>query len=173
VTATLAVLLVLLAVSTVSDLKYRKIPNAWTAAGVVAGLALGLMHGQIGGAFLGLFAGLAIGLPLFALRAIGGGDAKLIAAVGTLMGPTSLLSALLYAGIVGGVMALLQAIRRGRLTSILRRALGLTLWAASLGRGGDRRGLDTPGATSIPYGAAIAAGALAAWFFPLLPGGTP
>ena len=169
-TATFSVLLVLVAVSTVTDLKHRKIPNAWTAAGVVAGLALGVMQGQLGAAVLGLVVALAIGLPLFAIGAVGGGDAKLVAAVGALMGPASLFSALLYAGIAGGVMALLQAVRRGTILPILNRTFGLALWAVSLGNAGTRRGLDTPGAIAIPYGAAIAVGALAAWYFPLFAG---
>ena len=172
-TPTFVVLLVLLTASTVTDLKTRRIPNAWTASGIVAGLALGLLQGQLGGAFLGFAAGLAIGLPLFALGALGGGDAKLLAAVGALMGPASLLSALLYAGLAGGVMALALAVKRGTILPILLRTYNLAIWVVTLGRQGTRRGLDSPGAVAIPYGAAIAVGALVAWFHPILPGGAP
>lgn len=172
-TATFAVLVVLLAVATATDLRHRRIPNALTAAGILVGLGLGLAQGQLAGSFLGLGAALAIGFPLFALGALGGGDAKLLGAVGALLGPTSLVSALLYAGLAGGAMALLQAIRRGTIVPLLMRTLDLGLWAITWGRRGMRLSLDAPGAVSVPYGAAIAVGTLAAWFFPLLPGGAP
>jgi prepilin peptidase CpaA len=171
VTATFAVLVVLLAVATVTDLKERRIPNALTATGILVGLALGLLQGQVAASFLGLGAALAVGLPLFALGAVGGGDAKLLGAVGALLGPTSLVSAILYAGLAGGAMTVLQAVRRGTIVPLLLRTFDLALWAVTLGRRGMRLSLDSPGAISIPYGAAIAVGALAAWFFPLLAGG--
>jgi prepilin peptidase CpaA len=173
VTATFAVLAVLLAVATVTDLKEGRIPNAVTVTGMLVGLALGLGQGQFAASLLGLGVALAVGLPLFALGAVGGGDAKLLGAVGALLGPTSLISAILYAGLAGGAMALLQAVRRGTIVPLLVRTLDLALWAVTLGRRGVRVSLDSPGAISVPYGAAIAVGALAAWFFPLLPGGTP
>jgi prepilin peptidase CpaA len=171
VTATFAVLVVLLAAATATDLRHRRIPNGLTATGIVVGLALGLVQGQLAASFLGLGAALAIGLPLFALGALGGGDAKLLGAVGALLGPTSFVSALLYAGLAGGAMALVQAVRRGTIIPLLLRTFDLALWAVTLGRRGMRLSLESPGALSIPYGAAIAVGALAAWFFPLLAGG--
>lgn len=170
-TVTFVVLVVLLAVATVTDVRHGRIPNALTATGVLAGLVLGLAQGDLAAPLLGLAAALTVGLPLFALGAVGGGDAKLLAAVGALVGPATLVSALLYAGVAGAVMALLQAVRRGTIVPILLRTFDLALWAVTLGRRGTRLSLDSPGAISVPYGAAIAAGALSAWFFPLLPGG--
>ena len=157
----------LLIVATVWDLRHRRIPNEWTAAGVVVALTLGILDGHVGSTVLGLAAGLAVGLPLFALGAVGGGDSKLIAASGAFLGPVPLVSALAYAGVAGGLMALVAAARRGGLGPALRRTGELGLWIVSLGHLGRKRTLETPDATSVPYGAAIAAGALVAWFFPL------
>ena len=171
-TVTFAVLAVLLAVSTATDLRERRIPNAVTVTGMLVGLVLGLVQGQFAASLLGLGVALALGLPFFALGALGGGDAKLLGAVGALLGPISLVSVLLYAGLAGGALALLQAVRRGTIVPLLVRTLDLALWAVTLGRRGTRSSLDSSGAISVPYGVAIAVGSLAAWFFPLLPGGT-
>ncbi len=73
-----------------SDLRARRIPNAVTGPGILVGLLLntallgasGLLHSVTG------FAAAAIVLFLpFALGGIGGGDVKMMAAVGALAGP--------------------------------------------------------------------------------------
>jgi len=49
----------------------------------------------------------------------GAGDVKLLAAAGALLGPTDTLYAFLYTAIAGGVLALLVAVGRRRLTQTL------------------------------------------------------
>ena len=120
---------------------------------------------SIGGAALGLV----VGVPLFALGAVGGGDAKLLVATGAFLGPARLVSAIIVMGIAGSVLALLVAVGRGRLLSTLVGTWHLTLRLVTLGRKGTARSIESPDALTIPYGVVIAVGGLMSWFV-LTPG---
>ncbi len=75
---------------------------------------------------------LAIHLPLYALRATGGGDVKLMAALGALMGVEQWLRLFLISAILGGVVALGLVLMRGALGETLQRTWFVV---KSLGRG--------------------------------------
>lgn len=170
----LLALLALVGIAVFTDLRERRIPNWLTVSGVLVGLALAAIEtaGFPTAALLGVVTALAIAFPLFALGGIGAGDVKLLAAVGAFVGPGGLLPVVIYGGIAGGVLALGSAIRRGVLVPVLMSSLGLLLHFITLGRHGEPPTLATPGAHSVPYGVAIAVGAVAAWFFPLYVGGS-
>ena len=86
---------------------------------------------------------LAVGFALFALRFIGGGDAKLAAATTLWLGFGLTLPYLVYAGLLGGVLTLVVlALRRIPLTPFLARYR----WLERLH---DRK-------TGVPYGIALA-----------------
>ena len=113
---------------------------------------------------MGAGSALLVGVPLFALGAWGGGDAKLLIATGAFLGPARLLSALIVMGIAGGALALLVAVGRGRLVPTLIGTWSLTLSLATLGRKGSARTVESPGALTVPYGVVIAVGGLISWF---------
>ena len=102
------------------------------------------LHGAAGGMVL------AAGFLLFALGWIGGGDAKLAAAIALWVGPDHILAFIAMASVLGGVMTLaILTFRRAVLPeSVLRHA-----WVQRLHH-------DDAG---IPYGVALAAGALAVY----------
>jgi Flp pilus assembly protein protease CpaA len=100
---------------------------------------------------------------------MGGGDVKLFGVAGVFLGPAGFLLALLASALVGGVLGLVAAIRDGVVVTALLRTRDLGVRAATLGRSGDRMTLDSAGAITVPYGAAIAIGSLVVWF--LYPGG--
>lgn len=160
----LLVALIVTAVGT--DLRYRRIPNALTLTGVAFGLGTRAFMG--GEPFLSGLAGAAIALglciPLVLAGGLGGGDAKLLAAVGAFIGLEGLPVALAVTAIAGGVMAIAAAIREGALRKTLARTVDLA--GAALGRSPKERvrTLATPGALAIPYGVAIGMGALAGWW---------
>ena len=54
-------------------------------------------------------------LPGHVFGATGAGDVKLFAAAGTLLGSGRIVTAFLFVAIAGGVLAVVIAIRRGRL----------------------------------------------------------
>jgi prepilin peptidase CpaA len=147
------------------DIRSRRIPNEIVVTGFGAALLLRALIGADAHVDGLQGAGLAfiVVLPLFMLRAVGGGDAKLLIMVGAFMGPTSLIRALLITAIVGGVMAAATVLRQRAGVHALRSTIGLVTYGLTLGRAGTRTTLETAGATAIPYGVAIAVGAILGW----------
>lgn len=158
------------------DLREHRIPNLLTVGGFVVALALRATEAGLAGLGSGLAgAGIAFGLalPFFLMGGLGGGDVKLLAAVGAFLGLGDVFQGLAATAIAGGVMAAgLMAFRRGlfRQTLANLHTIFLTLgrrtftgWKA----GEENRAvltLQSPGAVTLPYALAIAAGTLLAWF---------
>ena len=116
----------------VTDLRARRIPNVLTFG--AAALAL-VYHGTASGGagLLWSLAGWLVGLALFflpfALGGMGGGDIKLLAALGAWFGPSDVVWLALYTGVAGGLMAIVVALVRGYLPTALRNVgLLLTHW---------------------------------------------
>lgn len=104
------------------DLRSRRIPNALTFAAAGAALAFHAAHGGVGAVGLsaaGWLAGALIFIVPFALRGLGGGDVKLLAALGAWIGPSDVLWVALYTGVAGGALAIAVALGAG----YLRRAV--------------------------------------------------
>jgi prepilin peptidase CpaA len=152
------VLFIGLTAAIVTDVRTRRIPNWLT--GAIAGAGFGLAFG--GGtvtpaqATLGLFAGLLLMMPGHVIGATGAGDVKLMAAVGSIVGPSLVLRAFLYSAVAGGVLAIVVAARRGRLAATLEDTGRLVLAPA-----GARRTIEAPArGNRFAYGPAIAIGTL-------------
>src|SRR5437870_730452 len=125
-----APLLILLAVAAVIDMRSRRIPNWLNGALIAIGLLRCAMpqHAlSIWEAFAGLGTGLALMLVLYALGAVGAGDVKLMAAVGTWVGPTATVQIFVVEAVVGLVIVLIQSLRQGRLTVLFRNSAVLTI----------------------------------------------
>ena len=149
------------------DLKYRRIPNALTVSGLLVALLMRgiqgadpLVMGVIGAGVAAL-----VSLPLFVVGALGGGDGKLLIAIGGFMGPGRLAGALLTIALIGGAMGILDAYRRGVLVPVVLNSIDLLKHWVTLGRGGRRVSLSAPGAITVPYGVAIAIGSIVWWFW--------
>ena len=163
-----AAMLTMLVFAVVTDLRERRIPNKLTVSGAIA--AVIISTAEAGGvpvsSLLGLFTALAVTIPLFALGALGAGDAKLLAAVGAFTGVGGLLPVVLYSGVAGGVIAIVSAARRGVILPVLLQTRGVLVHTISFGRYGSRTTIQDPNAQTIPYGVAIAVGSVVAFFFP-------
>jgi prepilin peptidase CpaA len=145
------------------DLRWRRIPNWLTGPAVMMGVGLNAwLGGWTGacGALQGLGLALLIHLPLFALRALGGGDVKLMAAIGSLVGPGAFLVIFVLNAVLGGVVALVVAVTKGRLARTLSN-VGLILSSLSKGSAPEMT-LDSVGRMAIPRGA-VAAMAVGLW----------
>jgi len=148
----LVALPLLLAVAAGWDLASFTIPNflslALLALFAVFAVAAHLSLPAIGWHLLAGFAGLFIGFALFALGWIGGGDAKLFAAVTLWLGFHDMAPYALLASVFGGILTLgLMLMRQCPLPDALARQGWIT-------RLHDAR-------SGIPYGVALAAGAFA------------
>ena len=125
-------------IAVIEDLRWRQVPNWLTAAGVVAGVACAAPGGWrgLGMAAAGMVAGFLLLVPFHWLGAMGGGDVKLMAAYGALLGPMGILLAAIFAGVIGGVCAAATLLLRPRTAAIpYAPAIVLGAWVSLLGGG--------------------------------------
>ena len=109
----------------VVDIRTRRIPNVLTAtmAGIGVGFAAAGVSGvSVGASMVGFALGLALMLPGHALGATGAGDVKLMAAVGAMVGPGTVVTAFLFTAVAGGLLAVAVAMRRRKLGATLANA---------------------------------------------------
>jgi len=152
------------------DMKFRRIPNWLTVPAFVLALGLRVPMGS-GPVVDGLLAALiafALSVPIFALGGLGGGDVKLLTAVGAFLGLDRLWGALLVTALLGGALAAWAVFRRGRGREtvanlyIIMRSLGrreaYTGWKGE--KGDAPLTVRSAGVITRPYGVAIAAGAI-------------
>ena len=95
--------------ATVEDLRSRTISNWLCLAGLVAGLAAHTAlagWSGLGDSLLGAVIGFAVFLIFYLLGGMGGGDIKLMAAFGAILGKGQIGQAAVLAAIVGALMAL-------------------------------------------------------------------
>jgi prepilin peptidase CpaA len=147
----------------IADAFWGKIPRAFTSVGLVAGLAFHLVRGGFLSAALAAFIGFAVGLVLFDLGAIGGGDVKLISALGALLGFGPWAFAMEIAVIAAALIALARALRRGVLRETLGNVAQLVRWIAKEGRRPHPLiRIGVPGTLGAPFGVAAALGTVIA-----------
>lgn len=159
-----------LAVSTFTDLRSRRIPNwlslPFLAAGLVVSFAPKSWHG-IG--IVPSLEGMGLGLSLFGVLAfmggMGMGDVKLCAAIGAWIGPKQLFVALVLTGIAGGIMAVLWAAMGGFLGDLFSGTGDLLMGWRKREKGKEsEHTLANPNAKKMPYAPAIAVGTLISFF---------
>ncbi|CAN5425223.1 prepilin peptidase [soil metagenome] len=150
----LSLLPCVLIAAALSDLTTMTIPN-WMSGALILGFfpaafAVGLgpmtVAVHVGVAFAALF----VGIGLFAMRVIGGGDAKLMATACLWLGLSGSGVFLLWTGVAGGAFCLALIFARAQVRPFVA---GGPDWVHQL--------LEPKG--DIPYGVAIAIGALMAF----------
>jgi len=164
-----AALAALVITAAAADLRLKKIPNWLTYPAILLGLAGNTLAGWTNpaGRWWGLvasLAGFAVGfLPLllaWLAGGIGGGDAKLMGAVGAIGGWQFVLSAMLYGFVVAALMAVAVMVRRHLVRRTLRRVWQtLVLLVTPGARPADPTDRDSP---TVPFGVALCVGTLAA-----------
>ena len=148
----------------VIDVRVRRVPNLLTASVACAGVMLaasGLGRVDVGAALVGCLLGVALMLPAHILGATGAGDVKLLAAAGTLLGPTGTVWAFVLTTIAGGALAVVVAARRGRLRLTCQRSLELVRTAGA--SAGEIE--HSHAGKRFAYAPAIAMGAMSAAVF--------
>ena len=146
----------------VTDLRTRRVPNVLTLGAAVAAMAFHAAgHGGSGLLFalFGWGLGLLVFLPLFALRGIGGGDVKLLAALGAWLGPSMVLWVAAFAAIAGGVFALIVSAKHGYTRKAFSNVWGLlSYWRVMGVQTHPGLTLDAATAPRLPYALPMAAG---------------
>jgi prepilin peptidase CpaA len=141
------------------DVVCRRIPDTITLTAMAVGLIGHTLFGGLDG-LLWAVGGLAVGFGIFLipvlLGGMGAGDLKLMAGLGTLLGPQAALEVALASTLVGGVIAVVAAVRRGVLRRALGRALTLRLPRLALDR--TEIAAEQVSVGTIPFGVAIFAG---------------
>jgi len=154
-TALLLIFPVLVIGAALRDATSYTIPNwislALVAAFPVAALALGLPLAAIGVSLAVGAVALVLGMIMFALRWIGGGDAKLFAAAALWLGLAPVGIYLAVTGVAGGALAV--GLLGLRSTHVRPWLPARPAWLARLVEPGE----------NVPYGVAICIGALAAF----------
>lgn len=174
-TASVLVLLVLLASAIATDLKNHRIPNLLLVSALNLALILHALSGGIDGLITaagGLVIGLAILLPFYAIGGMGAGDVKLLAVVGCFLGPWGAVIAGLATLMAGAVFGITIIVWR-RMWPILEPHVAQFLISpetdartTSISHPLGRRNR----VTEIPYAPAIAAGTVAVlWYIDYLP----
>lgn len=175
-------ILAVLVLGAALDLRFRRIPNLLTLGAAVAGFLVNLVIYHGAGAVTSLegwLLGVALLLIPFAVRATGGGDVKLLAAVGAWLGPHGAFLTFAYAAVVGGLVGLALLIKRGVVLAIAQQIVRATqlFLVLSLGRVGSAAAAFVPSwllvqdqpfslkaqaSTRFAYGPALAIGGVLA-----------
>ena len=109
------ILFTIVAVTSVYDLIYREIPHVATVSVLTLGATAQVLGWERMGwleRVLGIGLGLTLSVVLYACGGLGGGDVKLIAAMGAVLGWRAELGVLFYIAVFGGVLALVAKRRR-------------------------------------------------------------
>ncbi|MGA7925615.1 MAG: A24 family peptidase [Candidatus Sulfotelmatobacter sp.] len=151
-------------VGAVTDVRSARIPNQLTYSALLAALILrtaflglsGLKSGAVGMLVAGgLF------LLLFVLGAMGGGDMKLMAAVGAWVGSAQVMTLILAAALAGGVLAIGRIIWCNAVSQTLRNAMHLIAYRLTSGlQPHPELNVQSSDSIRVPFGVAIAMGAL-------------
>lgn len=156
---TTGVLLTATGLASYFDLTAKRIPN-WISASTLAygitahfwieggrGVVMSLGGMALGGTIL---------LVPYLLGGMGAGDVKLLAAIGSVVGPSEIMVVFILAALAGGLLALFVVVWRKQLVGTAIRFMQLFIDLRSPGK------LSEEGSVGIPYGVAISIGT---WMF--------
>lgn len=167
---------ILVAIAAVYDIRYRRIPNWLVLAGIIVGFLWNVVAAPggagtgsqvslgLGRAAAGLGLGFILYFPLYLLRARGAGDVKLLAAVGSITGPVNCFWVFLLTAILGGLIAMVLLLFRGRVRHTFLNVAWIMKDIISLRapyKSNEELDVTTTKGMRLPHGAMIAVGAFA------------
>jgi prepilin peptidase CpaA len=153
----------LVVVAAAIDIKRHRIPNGLVFFGALVGCALQFAAFGWGGVMAAL-GGMGLGLvmlaPLYLMGAMGAGDVKLLAMVGSYLGAAGVFAAALLAFVAGGVLAVAVALRHRALGQLMGNVKVMVLGAATSAVSGAGASVAAPRESvgKLPYAVAIALG---------------
>jgi prepilin peptidase CpaA len=158
-------MLLMVCLAAIYDIRFRRIPNWLVLSGLLLGLGLNVFLSEWQGlrlSLLGLGLASLIYFPLYLLRGMGAGDVKLMMALGSMVGWANWLGIFVITSILGGVVAMLLLVSRGKLRTALVNVQFLLQNLLSFRAPYAREELDlaSPKSMKLPHGVVIAAGTL-------------
>lgn len=169
-----ALLLVLVGICAYTDIKCRKIYDAVTLPAVFCGLAFnylagGINDGKVMSLYISLI-GIVGGMGIFILPYLAGwfhgGDVKLMAAVGALVGWPAIMSVTFFIVLVGAAMAVIVMLWHNKFWSSLKSIPGKMVRIKAPEQTGAVVAAEQP--LTIPYGLAICLGTVWALVMPMV-----
>lgn len=147
---------VFLLVAVFTDTRSRRIPNVLTFGGMGLGLIVWGLRSEFMFAAAGIAVAFMVGFLLWRLGgAIRPGDAKLMMAIGAVLGPGEVGRIFLFTFLINIPVALVQLALSGRLKTFFK-----------VLKAGVKKDVDGPKPLMAPFAAVIALGVLAARLFP-------
>lgn len=154
------------------DCRFRRLPNVLTLGMALVALAWRLGEGGGASALSGFAGGLLCGLFLllpFYLRGAGGGDVKMLFAVGCAIGLSRCALVLLLTSLAGVLLAIIMLLCGMADAKRLRHCLrSIFDWRYDRKAGRENLPPKNDEKSRVPFGVAIAAGTWLALFFELL-----
>lgn len=161
----------LVLVAALWDMQTRRIPNWLVTTGLIVAIPVQwFTHGVVDGMTMwmgGMLTGGAFFLPGYAMRLMGAGDVKLMAAIGAFCGAYGALEIGLAACVIGAIGSLAIWFRRRQMRAGLHGAAALLINCATPGNGAPRRSgsvAESSATGTMPYGIAIAIGSACVLF---------
>ena len=143
----------------ITDFRYRKIPNWLTYPAIPIAI---LLHWIIAGGHAALLSlggaavGLGVMLPFVLLGGLGGGDWKLMGALGAFFEPRRLLPVLILTLMINGIMALALVLWKKRIGQTARNVGRITAAMLKFRPPGKEFSIDNSEAEKVPFGIAAA-----------------
>ncbi len=175
-----SVLLAVLGIALYTDLTREKVYNWCTFPAIGLGLLISYVAGALevaqgnalaeilGGPLIDGLMGMALAFGIFGfaylLHMLGGGDVKLMCAVGALKGVRFFFDAAVFTACAGAIIAIVVLIWRGRLQQGLKTGLMALFAPRRLRKLREEAPSDAPEMTTIPYVGAIVFGTCLALF---------
>ena len=157
-----ALLIPLAVIITYYDVRYRRIPNAFVLATLVSGVTVNSIFGGLHGAAASL-GGCALAFILMFMMhvfgAMGAGDVKLFAAIGSVTGAPYVLPMFLIVILTGALLAIVSAFRAGAVRSTALRVIQILIGLLP-GWQMPRFVVPVDKRLTIPYGVAITLGSI-------------
>jgi prepilin peptidase CpaA len=144
------------------DVRYRRIPNPFVLATLVTGLILNIGLAGVNGVVSSIGGCVLAFIFMFMLHvfgAMGAGDVKLFAAIGSVVGAHLVIPTLIVVVLTGGLLALVSILRSGVFGATMHRVLQIFVGLLP-GWEMPRFSIPTDRRLTIPYGAAITLGAI-------------
>ncbi|MDP3848073.1 MAG: prepilin peptidase [Pseudomonas sp.] len=156
---------IFLGIAVLTDLSAHRISNVLVLAGLASAIVIQSWVSGFSGVTVwltGLIVGFLIFLPFYAFAGMAAGDVKLMAMVGSFLGPASVLWAAAFSLMAGSVLGVLVLLYKKQLFRFLQRC-----WAMASLRAYIDPAADDAARQRFPYAIAILFGSLISVYFNL------